>query len=108
MIKYNNSCTRRHSRPNSNINHTLKHSFSRHTDKTVFKTEHLLSIAAENSFLIATVGLLPINKSGNPVRIMNIVGVVKLALLRERVGIKVCNDHSVGIKSSNRSIFLFL
>jgi len=43
----------------SNINHTLKHRFSRHIDEAVLQTEHLLGITAENSFLIATVGLLP-------------------------------------------------
>lgn len=58
-IIYNNGRTRRHSRPNSDINHTLKHRFPRHTDKAVLQTEQLLSIAAENSFLIATIGLLP-------------------------------------------------
>ena len=43
----------------SDIYHKLKHRFSRHTDEAVFKTEHFLSITAEDSSLIATVGLLP-------------------------------------------------
>lgn len=43
----------------SDIYHKLKHRFSRHTDEAVFKTEHFLGISCENSFLIATVGLLP-------------------------------------------------
>ena len=64
MIK--NGCTRRHSRCSSDINHTLKHRFSRHTDKAVCKTEHLLRISCENSFLIATVILLPkLHLTGN-------------------------------------------
>lgn len=54
-----NSCTRKHSRLISNINHTLKHRFSRHVNKAVLQTEHLFSITAEDSFLIAAVGLLP-------------------------------------------------
>ena len=54
-----NGCTQRHSRKRSNINHTLKHHFSRHVDKAVLQTEHFLGITAENSFLIATIGLLP-------------------------------------------------
>lgn len=54
-----NGCTRRHSRKRSNINHTLKHYFSRHIDEAVFKTENFLGITAENSFLIAVIGLLP-------------------------------------------------
>ena len=54
-----NGCTRRHSRLLSNINHTLKHGFSCHIDEAVLQTEHLLGITAEDSFLIATVGLLP-------------------------------------------------
>lgn len=54
-----NGCTRRHSRLLSNINHTLKHRFSRHIDEAVFQTEHFLSITTEDSILIATVGLLP-------------------------------------------------
>ena len=59
MLNKDNGCTRRHSRKLSNINHTLKHRFSRHVDKAVLQTEHLLSITAEDSFLIVTVGLLP-------------------------------------------------
>ena len=55
----NNGCTRRHSRQLSNINHKFKHSFSCHSDKAVLQTEHLLSITAEDSSLIATIGLLP-------------------------------------------------
>ena len=43
----------------SNIDHTLKHCFSRHIDEAVFKTEHLLGITDEDSFPIATIGLLP-------------------------------------------------
>ena len=43
----------------SDINHTLKHRFSRHIDEAVFQTEHLLGITAENSLLIATISLLP-------------------------------------------------
>lgn len=54
-----NGCTRRHSRLLSNINHTLKHRFSRHTDKAVFQSDHLFSITAEDSFLITTICLLP-------------------------------------------------
>ena len=54
-----NGCTRRHSRLLSNINHTLKHGFSCHIDEAVLQTEHLLGITAEDSFLIATIGLLP-------------------------------------------------
>ena len=42
-----------------NINHTLKNNFSRHTDKAVFKVEHLLGITAKDSLLITTVSLLP-------------------------------------------------
>lgn len=53
-----NGCTRRHSRLLSYINHTLKHRFSRHIDEAVFKTENFLSITAEDSLRIATVGLL--------------------------------------------------
>ncbi len=59
MIGDKNSCTRRHSRKHSNINHTLKHYFSRHIDEAILQTEHLFSITAENSFLIATISLLP-------------------------------------------------
>ena len=58
-MKHKNGCTRRHSRLLSNINHTLKHSFSRHIDEAVLQSEHSLGITAEDSFLIATVGLLP-------------------------------------------------
>ena len=54
-----NGCTRRHSRLLSNINHTLKHSFSCHIDEAVFQTEHLLSVTAEDSFQIITICLLP-------------------------------------------------
>ena len=55
----NNGCTRRHSRLISNINHTPKHRFSRHIDEAVLQTEHFLGITAEDSLLIASVGLLP-------------------------------------------------
>lgn len=48
-----------YSRLNSNINHTLKHRFSRHIDEAVLQTEHLLGITAEDSFLIIAIGLLP-------------------------------------------------
>ncbi len=58
-ISVNNGCTRRHSRPNSNINRTLKHRFSRHIDEAVLQTEHFLDITAYGSFQIATVGLFP-------------------------------------------------
>ena len=54
-----NGCTRRHSRLISNINHTLKHRFSRHIDEAVLQTEFFLSITAEDGFQIATIGLLP-------------------------------------------------
>ena len=47
-----------------------------------------LGITAENSLLIASISLLPINKFGNPVRIMN-------------VSIEVSNRHSIGVKSPN-------
>lgn len=40
-----------------NIKYTNKISFTMST-KAVFKTDHLLGIATENSFLIATIGLL--------------------------------------------------
>lgn len=53
-----NGCTRRHSRKRSNINHTLKHRFSRHVYEAVFKSEHFLSIVCEESLLIAVVGLI--------------------------------------------------
>lgn len=43
----------------SNINHTLKHRFSRHIDEAILQTKHLLSVTTENSLLIAAVGLLP-------------------------------------------------
>ena len=63
-----NGCTRRHSRKRSNINHTLKHRFSRHVDKAVLQTEHLLGVTAEDSFLIAIVGLLPkLNLTGDSI-----------------------------------------
>jgi hypothetical protein len=42
-----------------NVYHTLKHRFARHTDEAVFKAEHLHGVTAEDSFLIATVSLLP-------------------------------------------------
>lgn len=58
-MKHKNGCTRRHSRKRSNINHTLEDDFSHHIDKTVLQTEHFLGITAEDSFLMATVGLLP-------------------------------------------------
>ena len=54
-----NGCTRRHSRKQSNINHTLKYRFSRHLDEAVFQTEHFLSITAEDSFLITAICQLP-------------------------------------------------
>lgn len=54
-----NGCTRRHSRLNSDIHHTLKYNLSCHTNKAIFKTEHLLSITAEESFLIAIIVLYP-------------------------------------------------
>ena len=61
-----NGCTRRHSRKRSNIYHTLKHCFSRHINEAVLQTEHLLSITAEDGFLIATIGLLPkLNLTGD-------------------------------------------
>ena len=54
-----NGCTRRHSRLLSNINHTIKHRFSRHVYEAVLQTEHLLSVTAEDSFKITTIYLLP-------------------------------------------------
>jgi len=35
------------------------------------------------------------------------VGMVGLALLGLRIGIEVCNGHSVGIQSPQRNVFLF-
>lgn len=50
----------------SDIYHTLKQNFSRHVYEAVLQTEHLLSVTAEDSFLIATVGLLPkLNLTGD-------------------------------------------
>lgn len=52
-------CTRRNSRKQSNINHTLKNNLSRHIDEAVLQTEHFLGITTQDSLLIATIGLLP-------------------------------------------------
>lgn len=139
MIK--NGCTRRHSRKRSNINHTLEHRFSCHIYEAVLQTEHLFGVATEDSFLIATVGLLPklhltgdsfsdfqfhiieilndpalIDEPAKPVRVLTVgvvemipdeVGMVGLALLGHRIGIEVCDGHSIGVKSPDRNIFLF-
>ena len=50
--------SKKHSRLNSNINHTLKYCFSCHTYEAVLQTVHFISIITEEGSLIATIGLL--------------------------------------------------
>ena len=51
--------TRRHSRLLSNINHTLKHRFSRHINKAVLKPCSFLHITSEDSSLIFLISPFP-------------------------------------------------